>query len=212
MLLCDDYAISEMLQAQNSCLLKAHLSTEELKWETIMKRKDFNVAVPCSRPKDKINPINMLVSILFIYSWLLRCIAHSKLGLVRLHSTEGVTTALYNCTVNFILYITSFSSFSLLFIPFVQNVGGWGEHKIPVRKTDPLHLMPRAITGHTSLTYILTGELDSKSGRQKFSLLNSVQTGCGVHPTTYAMDTGSSFLTGKVDEARRPFTSIYCKS
>jgi hypothetical protein len=69
LLLCGgDDAISDILQALKSCLLKAHLSTKEFKWEMIMKRKDFNVAVPCSRPKDKINPINMLLSILFIYS------------------------------------------------------------------------------------------------------------------------------------------------
>jgi hypothetical protein len=63
MSLCDE-VISMMLQAWNSCLLKAHLRTEELKWGTITKRRYFNVAVPCSRPKDKINPINVRVSIL----------------------------------------------------------------------------------------------------------------------------------------------------
>jgi hypothetical protein len=33
--------------------------------------------------------------------------------------------------------------------------------------------------------------------RQEFSLLHAVQTGSGVHPTSYTMGTGGSFLRGK---------------
>jgi hypothetical protein len=50
-----------------------------------------------------------------------------------------------------------------------------------------------------SLVGIATGygsESKSRSGKE-FSLLHVVQTGSGVHPTHYPMDTGGSFSGGK---------------
>jgi hypothetical protein len=45
------------------------------------------------------------------------------------------------------------------------------------------------------------GRSSSPDGGQKFSLLHVVQTGFGVHPTSYPMGTGGSFPVGKAAEA-----------
>jgi hypothetical protein len=46
-----------------------------------------------------------------------------------------------------------------------------------------------------TVDYTKGSEFESRWG-QEFSLLHVVQTGSGVHPTTYRMGTGGSFLGG----------------
>jgi hypothetical protein len=58
--------------------------------------------------------------------------------------------------------------------------------------------MSRDISVGVEMDYGLDGE-DSIPGPQDFSLLRSVWTGSGAHPTSYAMSTDGSFLGAKVD-------------
>jgi hypothetical protein len=46
-------------------------------------------------------------------------------------------------------------------------------------------------------------EFESRQGKKKFSLLHIVQTGSGVHPTSYKLGTGVSF-PGVKRQGREP--------
>jgi hypothetical protein len=47
---------------------------------------------------------------------------------------------------------------------------------------------------------------------KKFSLLYSVQTGSGAHPTSYPVGTGGSLLCGKAIVLRRRMLELYLHS
>jgi hypothetical protein len=80
---------------------------------------------------------------------------------------------------------------------------------IPPRPAPPSLLKGDGVT--PSQTEILITEFESR-WRQEFSLLQVVQTGCGVHPISYPMGTGGSFPRDKAARGWSwPLTSNQCR-
>jgi hypothetical protein len=58
------------------------------------------------------------------------------------------------------------------------------------------------------MDFMADGRISSPGGGQEFSLLHIVQTGSGVHRTSYPIGTGGFFLGSKSAEAwSKPLTS-----